>query len=105
MMTTSRPRVHSSSRTTGQPPPSTTEALRLSEEKLAKAFRLSSEMIPAVLDISSWTVCTYLRRLFAKLGVASRAAMVAKLHEHGFLGSPQGLSRNGRQYLSRDGRQ
>jgi hypothetical protein len=30
-----------------------------------------------VLGISSWTVCTHLRRIFAKMGVGSRAAMVA----------------------------
>jgi two-component system, NarL family, nitrate/nitrite response regulator NarL len=30
-------------------------------------------------EISSWTVNTYLRRIFAKLGVTSRAAMVARL--------------------------
>jgi DNA-binding CsgD family transcriptional regulator len=38
-----------------------------------------NKTIAAVLDISIWTVGTYLRRVFAKLGVASRAAMVAKL--------------------------
>jgi DNA-binding CsgD family transcriptional regulator len=40
-----------------------------------------NKIIAGVLNISSWTVCTHLRRVFAKLGVSSRAAMVAKLHE------------------------
>jgi DNA-binding CsgD family transcriptional regulator len=38
-----------------------------------------NKTIAAVLEISSWTVNTYLRRMFAKLNVGSRAAMVAKL--------------------------
>jgi DNA-binding CsgD family transcriptional regulator len=42
---------------------------------------LPNKCISAVLDISSWTVATHLRRVFAKLGVNSRAAMVAKLFE------------------------
>jgi len=41
--------------------------------------------IAAVLGISSWTVCTHLRRIFAKLGVGSRAAMVAKLLQEGLM--------------------
>jgi len=40
-----------------------------------------NKTIAAVLDISSWTVCTHMRRMFAKLNVRSRAAMVAKLLE------------------------
>jgi DNA-binding CsgD family transcriptional regulator len=44
-----------------------------------------NKTIAAVLDISSWTVCTYLRRIFAKLNVCSRAAMVARLVEDGAL--------------------
>jgi DNA-binding CsgD family transcriptional regulator len=40
-----------------------------------------NKTIAGVLDISSWTVCTHIRRMFAKLGVASRAAMVARLLE------------------------
>jgi DNA-binding CsgD family transcriptional regulator len=39
-----------------------------------------NKVIADVLNISSWTVCTHLRRIFAKLGVGSRAAMVAKAH-------------------------
>jgi DNA-binding CsgD family transcriptional regulator len=41
----------------------------------------SNKIIAKVLSISSWTVCTHLRRIFAKLGVGSRAAMVARLIE------------------------
>ena len=41
----------------------------------------SNKIIADVLTISSWTVCTHLRRIFAKLGVGSRAAMVARLME------------------------
>jgi DNA-binding CsgD family transcriptional regulator len=40
-----------------------------------------NKVIADVLNISSWTVCTHLRRIFAKLGVTSRAAMVAHLLE------------------------
>jgi DNA-binding CsgD family transcriptional regulator len=58
---------------------------------VAKGY--ANKTIAAVLDISSWTVSTYLRRIFAKLGVSSRAAMVARLLEEGFLkgGPPSGL--------------
>lgn len=40
-----------------------------------------NKVIAGVLNISGWTVCTHLRRIFAKLGVGSRAAMVAKLFD------------------------
>jgi DNA-binding CsgD family transcriptional regulator len=51
-----------------------------------------NKTIAAVLNISSWTVSTYLRRIFAKLGVGSRAAMVARLLEDGLIksGPPAG---------------
>lgn len=39
----------------------------------------TNRMIASVLEISTWTVSTHLRRIFAKLGVASRAEMVATL--------------------------
>jgi DNA-binding CsgD family transcriptional regulator len=42
-----------------------------------------NKVIAAVLEISSWTVCTHMRRVFAKLGVSSRAAMIARLAEIG----------------------
>jgi DNA-binding CsgD family transcriptional regulator len=42
-----------------------------------------NKVIADVLNISSWTVCTHLRRIFAKLGVSSRAAMVAQLLDLG----------------------
>ena len=41
----------------------------------------SNKIIAGVLNISSWTVCTHVRRVFGKLGVGSRAAMVARLPE------------------------
>jgi DNA-binding CsgD family transcriptional regulator len=51
------------------------------EQEIARmvAGGLPNKTIAAVLEISSWTVGTYLRRMFAKLGVSSRAAMVAKV--------------------------
>jgi DNA-binding CsgD family transcriptional regulator len=44
-----------------------------------------NKTIAGVLEISSWTVSTHLRRIFAKLSVTSRAAMVAQLLEGGQL--------------------
>jgi DNA-binding CsgD family transcriptional regulator len=38
-----------------------------------------NKVIAGALNISSWTVSTHLRRIFTKLGVSSRAAMVAKV--------------------------
>jgi DNA-binding NarL/FixJ family response regulator len=46
-----------------------------------------NKTIAGVLEISSWTVSTYLRRIFAKLNVNSRAAMVTRLMEEGLLKS------------------
>lgn len=44
---------------------------------VAKGF--PNKAIADVLEISVWTVGTHLRRIFSKLGVTTRAAMVAKL--------------------------
>jgi DNA-binding CsgD family transcriptional regulator len=43
----------------------------------------TNKEIASVLDISSWTVSTHLRRIFSKLGVTTRAAMVARLVDPG----------------------
>jgi DNA-binding CsgD family transcriptional regulator len=50
-----------------------------------------NKVIAGVLNISGWTVCTHLRRIFAKLNVGTRAAMVARLLETGSIdnGSPR----------------
>jgi len=37
------------------------------------------KIIAVKLEISSWTVREYLKRSYAKLGVTTRAAMIAKL--------------------------
>ena len=42
----------------------------------------TNKMVASVLDISLWTVSTHLRRIFAKLGVSTRAAMVARFVTH-----------------------
>ena len=44
-----------------------------------------NKIIADVLDISLWTVGTHLRRIFAKLSVGSRAAMVTRLIEEGVI--------------------
>jgi len=43
------------------------------------AHGATNRAIGTTLDISLWTVSTHLRRVFAKLGVSSRAEMVANL--------------------------
>jgi DNA-binding CsgD family transcriptional regulator len=55
------------------------------EQEIARmvAKGYPNKTIAAVLEISSWTVNTYLRRIFSKFGVTSRAAMVAQLLEQG----------------------
>ncbi|MGY1985426.1 helix-turn-helix transcriptional regulator [Blastococcus sp. SYSU DS0669] len=49
------------------------------ESEIARmvAAGLTNRAIATVLDISPWTVGTYLRRIFVKLDVNSRAAMTA----------------------------
>jgi DNA-binding CsgD family transcriptional regulator len=59
------------------------EAINLSprEQEIARmiAKGYPNKTIASVLDISLWTVGTHLRRMFAKAGVSSRAALVAQL--------------------------
>jgi len=45
------------------------------------AMGLTTGAIAGKLDVSPWTVSTHLRRIFAKLDVSTRAAMVAVLAE------------------------
>ena len=60
------------------------------EQEIARmvAAGYPNKTIAAVLDISSWTVGTHLRPVFAKLGVGSRAAMVARLLEDCLIKQP-----------------
>lgn len=48
----------------------------------------TNRTVAVVLDISPWTVSTHLRRVFAKLNVGSRAAMVARLVAEGVITPP-----------------
>jgi DNA-binding CsgD family transcriptional regulator len=48
---------------------------------------MSNKTIAAVLEISPWTVSTYIRRIFSKLNVNSRVEMVAIVTKSGFLES------------------
>jgi len=56
------------------------------EEEIARmvARGFPNKVIADVLEISPWTVCTHLRRIFAKLDVRSRAAMVSEVIESGW---------------------
>ncbi len=71
-----------------QDPERSDVALSPREREIARmvAKGYPNKVIARVLEISSWTVSTHLRRIFAKLGVSSRAAMVAHLLEEGPLG-------------------
>lgn len=46
---------------------------------------LPNKAIATVLDISQWTVASHLRRIYAKLGVKSRAEMIAQVMGQGML--------------------
>jgi len=66
-------------RTEKCPAPRISFSPRESEIARMVAKGYPNKTIAAVLDISPWTVSTHLRRIFAKLHVSSRAAMVAQL--------------------------
>lgn len=69
--------------------PALDSPITLSSRELAIAKLIaqgfSNKCISSSLQISQWTVNTYLRRIFGKLGVTSRAAMVMRLMETGLL--------------------
>jgi DNA-binding CsgD family transcriptional regulator len=67
----------------GEPAAARDDAVPLSSRELEIARMIArghtNRTVAAVLEISPWTVATHLRRIFAKLDVGSRAAMVARL--------------------------
>jgi DNA-binding CsgD family transcriptional regulator len=46
---------------------------------------LPNKCIAKNLNISHWTVATYVKRIFLKLGVSSRSAMIAMLIQENLL--------------------
>lgn len=62
-------------------------ALSAREREIARLISAghTNKTVAAILEISLWTVDTHIRRIFAKLGVRSRSAMVARLAESGLL--------------------
>ena len=61
--------------------PSPMSMLSPREQEIARmvAQGYANKTIASVLEISSWTVASHLRRIFVKLRVSSRAAMVSCL--------------------------
>ena len=61
--------------------PSPISLLSPREQEIARmvASGYPNKTIASVLEISSWTVASHLRRIFMKLRVSSRAAMVTRL--------------------------
>jgi DNA-binding CsgD family transcriptional regulator len=68
---------------TTEPRVSCTPREREIARMVAKGY--PNKAIAGVLEISSWTVGTHLRHMFAKLHVSSRAAMVARMIEAGLI--------------------
>jgi DNA-binding CsgD family transcriptional regulator len=71
-------------------------ALSPREHEIAEmvGLGLPNKTIAANLGISSWTVSTHLRRMFAKFGVNSRTAIVAKILEEELVLEEPRASRN-----------
>jgi len=63
--------------------PSPMSMLSPREQEIARMVALGypNKTIASILDISSWTVASHLRRIFIKLQVSSRAAMATCLFE------------------------
>ncbi|HEX8124796.1 MAG TPA: helix-turn-helix transcriptional regulator [Allosphingosinicella sp.] len=56
------------------------------EQEIARlvAVGYPNKTIAGILDISPWTVATHVRRIFNKLNVHGRPAMIAELARAGF---------------------
>jgi DNA-binding CsgD family transcriptional regulator len=74
-------------------PPSPMSMLSPREREIARMVALGypNKAIASVLDISSWTVASHLRRVFVKLQVTSRAAMITRLYDTGLATLPSAL--------------
>jgi DNA-binding CsgD family transcriptional regulator len=74
--------------------PSPMSMLSPREREIARMVALGypNKAIASVLDISSWTVASHLRRVFMKLQVTSRAAMTTRLCDTGLAALPSALS-------------
>lgn len=70
--------------------PSPMSLLSPREREIARMVALGypNKTIASVLDISSWTVASHLRRVFMKLQVTSRAAMIMRLFDTGLTRLP-----------------
>lgn len=70
---------------TTKPADAETPGLTAREVQIARlvASGMVNKQIAAELRISEWTVATHLRRIFAKLGVETRAAMVSRCFGEG----------------------
>lgn len=70
--------------------PSPVSLLSPREQEIARmvASGYPNKTIASILEISSWTVASHLRRIFIKLEVPSRAAMAARLSAQALNGTP-----------------
>jgi DNA-binding CsgD family transcriptional regulator len=75
--------------------PSPMSMLSPREREIARMVALGypNKTIASVLDISSWTVASHLRRVFVKLQVTSRAAMITRLYDTGLAALPSAASK------------
>jgi len=65
-------------------PPGPTLSPREQEIARLVAIGYPNKTIAGILDISPWTVATHVRRIFNKLNVHGRPAMIAELARAGF---------------------
>src|SRR5579863_9785218 len=72
----------------GTPSPMSLLSPREREIVRMVAIGYPNKTIASVLDISSWTVASHLRRIFMKLQISSRAAMATCLFGSEFNGLP-----------------